>query len=136
MAKDSTGEVTSALAAAGTYDVGVISGGSCPNPVTIYMDDEDSSNNSSQSGWVGATNSQTRFQFCRVDGSAFKRVASAYCSSHWSDSFAVLKLGATCPNGSVEFSRYFDNEDSSNNNSNSGNISPSTQDPGGTPRTF
>jgi hypothetical protein len=126
------GVVTSALAAAGTYDVGVISSGSCPNPVTIYMDDEDSSNNSSLSGWVGATSSQTRFQFCRVDGSAFNRVKGGYCGSSSSDSYAVLKLGTTCPNDSVEFSRYFDNEDSGNNNSNSGNITPSTQDSGGT----
>jgi hypothetical protein len=129
--EEPTGEVTSALTAAGTYDVGVISGGSCPNPVTIYMDDEDSSNNSSLSGWVGATSSQTRFQFCRVDGSAFKNISS-WCSTVRTNSYAVLKLGTTCPNGSVEFSRYFDNEDSGNNNSNSGNISPSTQDSGGT----
>jgi hypothetical protein len=133
---EATGEATSALTAAGTYDVGVIAGGSCPNPVTIYMDDEDSSNNSSLSGWVGATSSQTRFQFCRVDGSEFHRVRQSLCNSTSSESYAVLKLGTTCPNGSVEFSRYFDNEDSGNNNSNSGNIAPSTQDSGGTRLTF
>jgi hypothetical protein len=104
--------------------------------VTIYMDDEDSSNNSSLSGWVGATSSQTSFHFCRVDGSAFTGVQTQRCSGSSSDSYAVLKLGTTCPNGSVEFSRYFDNEDSSNNNSNSGNIAPSTQDSGGTRLTF
>lgn len=132
---ESPGVVTSALTAAGTYDVGVISNGSCPNPVTIYMDDEDSSNNSSLSGWVGATSSQTRFQFCRVDGSAFNNISS-WCATSRANSYAVLKLGTTCPNGSVEFSRYFDNEDSGNNNSNSGNIAPSTQSSSGTRLTF
>jgi hypothetical protein len=107
---------------AGPYDVGVLANGACPNPVTIYMDDEDSSNNSSLSGWHGATSSQTRFQFCRVDGSAFR--GTGWCNS---GQYAVLKLGTACPNGSVELSRYFDNEDSGNNNSSSGDIAPSTQ---------
>ncbi len=44
----------------------------------------------------------------------------------------MLKLGTTCPNGSEELIRYFDNEDSGNNNSNSGNIAPSTQSSAGT----
>lgn len=99
------------------------------------MDDEDNANSSSLTGWVGATSSQTRLQFCRVDGRAFKSLSS-FCTSRSTNSYAVLKLGTTCPNGSVEFSRYFDNEDSSNNNSNSGNIAPSTQDSGGTRLTF
>jgi hypothetical protein len=103
-------------------DVGVLANGACPNPVTIYMDDEDSSNNSSLTGWYGSTNSQTRLQFCRVDGNAF--TGTGWCNA---GEYAVLKLGTTCPNGSVELSRYFDNEDSGNNNSNSDNIAPSTQ---------
>lgn len=112
---------------AGAHDVGVLANGACPNPVTIYMDDEDSSNNSSLTGWYGSTNSQTRFQFCRVDGSVF--TGTGWCNA---GEYAVLKLGTTCPNGSVELSRYFDNEDSGNNNSNSGNIAPSTQNGAGT----
>jgi hypothetical protein len=38
--------------------------------------------------------------------------------------YAVLKLGQTCPNGSSEFSRSFDNGDDDNSNSASGPIAP------------
>jgi hypothetical protein len=116
---------------AGPNDIGVIANGACPNPVTIYMDDEDSSNNSSLTDWVGSINSQTRLEFCRVDGSAFR--GTGWCNR---GDYAVLKLGTSCPNGSREVSRYFDNEDSSNNNSNSGNIAPSTQSSSGTTLRF
>lgn len=124
---ESVGSTSSALAASGTYDVGVIANGTCPNPVTIYMDDEDIGNNSSRTGWYGTISSQTRLQFCRVDGSAF--TGTGWCNA---GEYAVLKLGTTCPNGSVELSRYFDNEDTNNRNSNSGNITPSTQSSSGT----
>jgi hypothetical protein len=127
----STGSVSSALAAGGANDIGVITNGPCANPVEIYMDDEDSANNSSRTGWVGSISSTTRLSFCRIDGSAFQ--GTGWCAA---GEYAVLKLGTTCPNGSVEFSRYFDNEDTSNNNSNSGNISPSTQSSSGTRLTF
>ena len=127
---ESVGSVSSLLVA-GRYDIGVIANGTCPNPVTIYMDDEDSSNNSSRTGWVGSINSQTRFNFCRVDGSVFRGVG--WCSM---SDYAVLKLGSDCPVGSFEFTRNFDNEDTSNNNSSSGGIAPSTQNSGGTSLKF
>jgi hypothetical protein len=46
--------------AAGTYDVGIIpdQAGQCPagsEYISIYMDDEDDDNQSSLSGWTGAT---------------------------------------------------------------------------------
>ncbi len=40
------------------------------------------------------------------------------------DDYAVLKLGAACPPGSVQFSRHFDNEDGTNANFSDGDISP------------
>lgn len=118
---------TSSALVVETYDVGVIANGSCPNPVQIYMDDEDVSNNSSRTGWVGSTSSATRLNFCRVDGRAFR--GTGWCNA---GEYAVLKLGTSCPPGSDELSRYFDNEDVLNRNSNSGNIAPSTQSSSGT----
>ncbi len=116
-----------------SQDVGVIPASqSCPTDselISIYMDDEDSNNANSHSGWIGATNStsNTRFYFCRTRGDAFKPLTT---TSNSSKVYAVLKLGQQCPTGSVEFSRYFDNEDSSNNNSwyasISSNISPNS----------
>ncbi|WP_144370043.1 hypothetical protein [Myxococcus stipitatus] len=66
------------------------------------------------------------FTFCRVDGNRFKSL-SAYSSS--ASNFAVLKLADACPAGSVDFARVFDNEDTRNQNSNSGQISPNSQNP-------
>jgi hypothetical protein len=40
------------------------------------------------------------------------------------DDYAVLKLGPACPPGSVEFNRFFDNEDTANANFFSGVIAP------------
>ncbi|VVJ25286.1 Uncharacterised protein [Amycolatopsis camponoti] len=51
--------------------------------------------------------------FCRVNGAAFRGITQSGSFRP----YAVLKLGANCPNGSQEFSRRFDNEDDSNNNS-------------------
>jgi hypothetical protein len=103
------------------YDVGVIPGtGWCPTgsePIAIHMDDEDHKNADSASGWIGAITSDrnTRFFFCRFDGKKFGPAEGAY---------AVLKLSAQCPPGSYSFSRYFENEQNSNQNGYSGNIYP------------
>lgn len=113
-----------------TYDIGVIPvSTSCPNGGAlreIYMDDEDHNNASSVVGWVGASVKGTRFRFCRIDGSNFRPLASA-SAANTSAYYAVLKMGSQCPNGSFEFSRYFDNEDNNNNNSTVGDIEPSSQ---------
>lgn len=124
---ESVGEAESALCSCscdGVHDVGVIPETSCPSDVekvTIYMDDEDTTNGNDHDGWIGATQSgsNTKFTFCRVPGSSFKPLNTA-------EPYAVLKLGTTCPAGSETFSRTFDNEDTSNDNSYTGNIYPST----------
>lgn len=114
-----------------TPDVGVIpNGADCPSPeqqTEIHMDNEDHNESSSNTGWVGGTRldaaKNTTFVFCRVSGSQFASLNST--SSARSD-YAVLKLGASCPSGSVEFVRFFDNEDNQNRNNWLGNISPNT----------
>jgi hypothetical protein len=107
-------------AAAGPYDVGVIPGSTCPSGserITIRMDDEDNQNANSSSGWIGAivSNNNTTFVFCRVDGAQFLPMEAPY---------AVLQLAAQCPPYSFPFTRYFDNEDSQNINTSTGNIWP------------
>lgn len=125
--EEALGEADSALCSCtcdGVHDVGVIPETACPSDVekvTIYMDDEDTTNGNNRSGWIGATlsGSNTKFTFCRVPGNLFKPLDTA-------EPYAVLKLGSTCPAGSETFSRTFDNEDTSNDNSYTGNIYPST----------
>lgn len=116
----------------GSYPVGVIPDDdeACPSnsdEITIFMDDEDTDNANSHSGWIGKTDSSanTKFHFCRVEGHLFRPFSTVSSLSDMKDDYAVLKLGPACPPGSVEFNRFFDNEDS-NDNSNSfdGNIAP------------
>ncbi|GMU06373.1 hypothetical protein ASNO1_26260 [Corallococcus caeni] len=117
----------------GPNDVGVLSGsGSCPDPakrVTISLDNEDSNQASRVNGWTGATsvdsNGNTHFVFCRTDGNQFHSLSAG---SDGRSNFAVLQLGGACPAGSVGFARYFDNEDSRNSNSYSGEIAPNVVD--------
>ncbi|MCP3058396.1 hypothetical protein LXT21_06410 [Myxococcus sp. K38C18041901] len=126
--------VASSSAPLSANDVGVIAPETgCPAfapTVWIHMDNEDSRQSSHTSGWVGATQvngaGNTTFTFCRVDGNKFKALST---SAGPSSNFALLKLGASCPAGSAEFGRYFDNEDrdNMNSNSNSENIWPNVQ---------
>lgn len=107
----------------GSHDVGVIPETlGCPawsTLVKISMDDEDTTNNNNHSGWIGATIStgNTQFAFCRVNGEEFHPLSNGV-------PYAVLKLDETCPAGAKEFTRTFDNEDTSNSNSYTGNIYP------------
>jgi hypothetical protein len=95
----------------------------CPagtDTLTRHMDDEDETvgtNNNAHSGWIGKTvsNNNTNLSFCRVDGTPFKPLTT--CSSDTSRNYAVLKLGSVCPNGSVEFWKYINNENFHNANS-------------------
>lgn len=123
----------------GTYDVGVIPATtSCPVGSAfseIHMDDEDKKNASKLYGWVGATYDKTTFRFCRVDGSLLRPLAGA-SPANTAPYYAVLKMGTQCPNGSLEFSRYFDNEDHNNANSHVGDISPSGYTINGTTLVF
>jgi hypothetical protein len=113
-----------------TYDVGVIPDGGCPyasQAVTLHMDDEDRRNANGRWGWRGAitSDSNTTLRFCRVDGTKFKPLSTGnYTSNH----YAVLKLGNTCPNDSVNFTRHFDNEDNRNANWSSGGIGLNVSD--------
>ena len=110
-------------------DVGVIPNDrSCPAStatINIHMDNEDSRPASGTSGWVGGTfvDGNATFVFCRVDGNRFASLSSQNSAS---SNYAVLRLGAHCPSGSIPFSRFFDNEDDSNDNWSAGNISPNT----------
>jgi hypothetical protein len=114
------------------YSVGVIpSNGSCPGgtvTLKIRMDDEDDDNENRNGGWKGAISqdhSGTLFQFCKVNGTQFKPLATTDNSRNY---YAVLKLGGSCPLNSYGFSRYFDNEDDDNANWSEGNIHPNTCD--------
>lgn len=118
----------------GGFDVGIIPDldEQCPagsDEIVIRMDDEDTGNSSSQLNWVGKTNAgegvhNTRLYFCRVDGTKFKPFSTIANLGDDKDDYAVLKLDAACPPGSVEFSRHFDNEDNANANWSVGNIAP------------
>ena len=114
----------------GTYDVGVIPDGkSCGKgqepPVIIYMDDEDDNNGSHAQGWTGAFSSDrnTTFRFCRVNGLNFHPLCPGNRPQQ-NANYAVLKLGAFCPPGATEVSRYFDNQDNRNESFADGSISP------------
>jgi hypothetical protein len=116
-------------AQSGGHDVGVIAppSGVCPvgsEHIFISMDDEDSNNQSSVSGWTGQISrysTGTTFGFCRVDGDQFHNLPVR--------NYAVLQLSGTCPAGSVSIFRVFDNEHNGNNNWSSGNISPNQSGP-------
>jgi hypothetical protein len=112
--------------------VGIIreAGTTCPagnETVSILTDDEDTSTNANtRSGWLGAnvSSTNTRFNLCKVDGNKFKPLSN-YDEIQWH--YALLKLGETCPLGSTEFGKKTDNEDTTNSNSNTGNIWPNSQ---------
>jgi hypothetical protein len=115
----------------GQFDVGVFRGtGVCSDtePITIYMDDEDSSNKDGTSGWIGASHvdRNTTLEFCREDGARFGKLAASSANPRSAD-YAVLKLGDSCPAGSVEITRYFDNEDQNNENFIVGDAYPNRQ---------
>jgi hypothetical protein len=89
------------------------------------MDDEDSSNRNDRGGFIGAivSNSNTEFFFCRVNGLSLRGFQPGGPGTATLP-YAVLKLGNFCPNGSLEFTRRFDNEDKNNKNFSVGDIFP------------
>jgi hypothetical protein len=124
-----------------TTDVGVIRelGATCPGEtVTLYMDDEDSDNRDERTGWMGDVDEyrNTQITFCKVSGQGFKALVGSVGDS--SRHYAVLRLGSECPNGSIGFSRYFDNDDDNNENWISGPSAPnvSSRAPSGTTLQF
>jgi microsomal dipeptidase-like Zn-dependent dipeptidase len=117
----------------GAFDVGVLPGaGGCPpesiEAVGITMDSEDNNPETSCNGdYCGGAeifgNKNLTLNFCRVKGANFYSLAP---TNDASTNYAVLKLGQTCPNGSVEFWRHFDNEDDDNANGHYGDVAPNT----------
>lgn len=112
-AGDATEVGSFARAVIGPNDVGVIApaGMNCPNEhIMVALENEREGNWNEKEGWLGATQQDrawTRFHLCRVDGRNFRRVRGTSTTQN----YAVVKLGASCPAGSVDFERYFDNED-------------------------
>lgn len=94
--------------------------------IIIDMDDENHRNRNNSSGWIGAITSDrspshTQWVYCRVPA-VFKPLA--YVNNQLNTQYAVLSLGEHCPNGSIPFERYFDNQDGGNENWSLGNIWP------------
>lgn len=94
--------------------VGVIQNGWCNTNthLEVFMDCEDSNDNSWQSGSSGNIivdgNGNITYNFCVVDGSLLNRTNFDY---------AVLDLSGLIPVGVIPVKRYFDNEDNGNANS-------------------
>jgi hypothetical protein len=125
-----------------SYYVGIIpeTGAACPNGnqrSVIHLDTEDSEGLfnyrfTAEQGWIGASKVDNDMNvdlvFCRVDGSKLKPLTATADPSKY---YAVLKLDAKCPPGSVEFKRYFDGEDNDDNPWTSGYVSPNGYDSNG-----
>lgn len=124
----------------GEYDVGVVPNarGSCPEPteMTVYMDNEDDDNRNDRSGWIGAISSgrNTTLVFCKIKGRQLGRLP-APSDRDKSATYAVLKLGKTCPEESKEFVRRHDDEDDLNYNWMAGEVGPTQQNEGGSTST-
>jgi hypothetical protein len=116
-----------------TYGVGVLpAGGGCPpgssEEVGLHFDSEDNDPETSlignyQGNATLVGNKNLILRFCRVDGTKFRNLGS---SDSVYTNYAVLKLGNTCPPGSVHFPRKFDTEDDDNANRAYGNVAPNT----------
>jgi hypothetical protein len=136
-------------------EIGVIpdTTNNCPSGserITIQMDDEDTpplNINEKRSGWIGRWTSSsqvspnkneqdltyTRMVFCRVSSNGFKNLSAQSDNRH---NYMVLKLSPNCPDGSVDWYRYFDNEDGTNKNDSTGRIDPSSKNQFGTTLRF
>jgi hypothetical protein len=57
---------------------------------------------------ICTSNHTTTLNFCRVDGARFESLSTTVIPAQ---AYAVLKLGTTCPNGSVDVEKTIDNED-------------------------
>jgi len=90
--------------------------------VTLYTDDEDDSNESDATAFEPTSTARrarrsntghggTTWQFCKFDGRPFKSLTRYGNTDYY---YATLKLGTTCPNGSMEFERQIDGEHDSN----------------------
>lgn len=114
------------LTAYNRYAIGVIMPDSrycaADSLVSIYTDDEDSDNESDSTEFEPTDTARrarqhdtgrtgTLWQFCKVDGRSFKSLTRYGNTDYY---YAALKLGTTCPNGSIEFQREIAGETSEN----------------------
>lgn len=101
----------------------------CPAPygyTYIHMDDENTRNNNSRSGWIGATasGSNTTWRHCRVPNEMavqfrpLPQTGSKY-------NYAVQNMGVFCPPGSSRAWRFHDNQGGANGNTSGGGVFPS-----------
>lgn len=123
------------------YDIGLIvaNNGNCPGEkILIYMDCDDFGGmwppynpqtkatprtSNSESPWAIDTKGNITMTFCRVNG-------PEYYERRYGNQHAVLRLGAllSAPRfGGTTITRYFDNEDNSNENYTIGNIGVNNQ---------
>ena len=105
------------------------------------MDDEDSGNNN-QFFWKGGNYSGRNFSVGGLAHISSPRRAGGntritYCAKYTpslpilSSDYAVILASNTCPANSFNFARRFDNEDASNHNSTTGDVSPNWASTGG-----
>ena len=102
--------------------VGVLKNGSkCDEEISIYLDTEDSNNKNDVSGddgnppGISVSEKGVEFRYCVINDTNMYKVPYDY---------AVLKLSASCPDGTSEIVRRHDSEDYNNKNKYSGNIWP------------
>ncbi len=113
----------------GEDTVGVIpdEAGACPDTteVVVQLDNEDDGGGNSTAGYIGAFRSDrnTRMVFCKVRPDGFRRAAGTDASA----SYAVLKLGNECPDGSVLLIRTHDDENTRNESWMAGETGPLQQ---------
>lgn len=112
------------------YSIGVIPEmNACPAPYAytyIHMDDENTDNNNSRAGWIGATasGSNTTWRHCRLNydlAMQFRplpQTGSKY-------NYAVQNMGVFCPPGSTRAGRFHDNQGGPNGNTSAGGVFPS-----------
>lgn len=124
----------------GGYDVGVIPGPgvTCPawsESIEFYMDNEDTNNMTSATGWVGAWervgNGDSKHPLCRVNGSDFVPLD---LRSGW---YGVIRLGNLMPFW-MDYNHYYtvniDNQDGNNWSSSTGDFAPNVCGPNTTLR--
>jgi len=112
-----------------TYNIGIIPvDTSCPggtSKIRIWFDDENSSNNNQAggftAGWILGSN--TTQYYCKLNETESKKFFSIAGAGDFR-SYAVLKLGTTCPNGGYTVTRYHDSEDNAPPNNYTGDIYP------------
>jgi hypothetical protein len=111
------------------FNVGVIpETNACPAPYAwtqIFMDDEDSNNESYSRGWVGAiiSSGNTTYRFCKLDFLTSLNFRPLQKGGDEHD-YSVVNMGIFCPSGARRLIRVQENELLRNWNSSSGDVFP------------